>query len=315
MATGLLERRAAGVAGGRLGMSETEDAGSTVPPGSGVIGEVITWDIQGCTETVARLKSALELAGLDTDLIRPMAHSDGFRRAVKSLARDRIIRLVDESPDVVRFQFTAETKATDHLEYAMEAVVSLHKESGDIECPDLSIAARARQALDHELATRNGADISRLVRRLFEDKHRADLDLIPLRDAGSVYFVRAEGRALLDKIAVFLDSIGCRLNRFPVARSGDNQSVRDAVRDKMAGLIAEYNAAVDAFGADTRESTMLKAAERVRLLAFKVKSYATYLDDERVNLEDAVTEAESRLRATVARVHAEKAKAAAQPES
>ena len=66
-----------------------------------------------------------------------------------------------------------------------------------------------------------------------------------------------------------------RLSRFPVPAGtphGD-RSVKDAVAGGIATLIGEHRAAVAAFGSDTRESTLERAAERIRVTRHKIASY------------------------------------------
>ncbi|MGC4051930.1 MAG: hypothetical protein QM757_21520 [Paludibaculum sp.] len=45
----------------------------------------------------------------------------------------------------------------------------------------------------------------------------------------------------------------------------------------LAALVAEHRQAVAPFGADTREDTLRRAAERIRPTQFKVEAYAEYL--------------------------------------
>lgn len=275
-----------------------------------MIGEVVTWDVEGAVVPYSAVLDALSSAGLDPALARPMGASNAFRRAVRKLSDGRIIRKVDESPEIVRFQFTAETKddAASRLNYAMETIVSLHKEDGDVECDDPAILARARAAIDAEVGGRNGNDISRVVFRMFDDARKADLDLVPLRKGGGAYFVRAERADFVDRAEQFLAALHCRMNRFPLARAADNRGVREAVADKMAALVREFEGEVDDFGTDTRERTFERAAARVNLLRHKVESYAEYLEEEKGRLELAVSRADARLRAKLAEVARDRAR-------
>jgi hypothetical protein len=110
----------------------------------------------------------------------------------------------------------------------------------------------------------------------------------------------------VDRVQVFLGSLNGKMNRFPVPSGtpeGD-RSVKIAVSEGLAALIAEHAAAVDGFGEDTRPHTLERAAERIRLTRFKVESYAAYLMEERTRLEKDLATAASRLREKVERLTA-----------
>jgi hypothetical protein len=64
-------------------------------------------------------------------------------------------------------------------------------------------------------------------------------------------------------------------------------------------MIQEHRAAVAAFGEDTRESTLERAAERIRVTRHKVSAYSEYLAGERDRLEKELALASSELRAKV----------------
>jgi hypothetical protein len=67
----------------------------------------------------------------------------------------------------------------------------------------------------------------------------------------------------------------------------------------LAALIGEHRAAVAAFGTDTREATLARAAERIRLTRHKLSAYAEYLAEERDRLERDLADAAGELRAKV----------------
>ena len=113
-----------------------------------------------------------------------------------------------------------------------------------------------------------------------------------------------EHAAFVDKIQVLLNRVNGRLARFPVpegTREGD-RSVKEAVAHGIAALIAEHREAVAAFDADTRSSTVARAAERVRLVRHKLSAYAAYLADERERLEQDLSAAAAELFAKVERL-------------
>jgi hypothetical protein len=106
----------------------------------------------------------------------------------------------------------------------------------------------------------------------------------------------------VDKVQSFLGRINGRLSRFPVPAGtpeGD-RSVKESVAAGLSSLIEDHRKAVAAFGEDTREDTLRRAAERIRATQFKVSAYAEYLLDEKAKLDLALTTARDELRQKVA---------------
>src|SRR5262249_43472245 len=146
-------------------------------------------------------------------------------------------------------------------------------------CDRPGLAALAQGALDECLAARTGADVTRVIQRLFERQ----ADLFPIRERGGCYFVPREHTPFLDRVDGFVRRLNGSLRRFPVPAGtphGD-RSVQEAVAAGLAALIAEHQAAVAGFGADTRPDTLERAAERIRLTRHKIQAYACYLAEEK----------------------------------
>lgn len=271
------------------------------------IGEIVTWDVDPTKVRYSDILDALDNAELERSLAKPVRPYDAFKRAVKTLAgTDTIVRKVDECNDTIRFQVTREGREDDGLTYARDCHVVFHKISADLECVDHATLDKVREEMERCIENRTGADISRIVHRVFEDKRNAEIDLIPLRETGGVYFVRSEGNPFTDKVQTFMLGLLGRLNRFPIAKSYDNKSVRDAVAEKMATLIQEYRDAIEAFGTDTRESTIEKSAQRVKLLKYKIESYADYLEGEKDHLLSELDFARERFSERIAEIARER---------
>jgi hypothetical protein len=125
-----------------------------------------------------------------------------------------------------------------------------------------------------------------------------------VREQGGVYFVPREHAAFVDKVQALLSRVNGRLARFPVpegTREGD-RSVKEAVANGIAALIAEHREAVAGFDTDTRSSTLQRAAERIRVVRHKLSAYAAYLADERERLEKDLSAAARDLYAKVERL-------------
>ena len=278
---------------------------SIAPAGAPLLGEVIAWACPGVAVRHADLVAALDHAGLDPGVARELAPRHAFTRACRRLGEKRIIRPVAETQRELRFQFTAESRAGDRFEYTLETLLTLDKQTGLVTCDLPGLGALAQDELDRCVAARTGADVTRVVQRLF-DRHA---DLFPVRPSGGVYFVPARHSVFTDRVQLFLGRVNGRLLRFPVPAGtpeGD-RSVRESVAAGLAAVVDEHRRAVAEFGADTRPDTLRRSAERIRCAQFKVEAYAEYLAGERDGLDRALAAARTELRAKVESLAAEPA--------
>jgi hypothetical protein len=263
-----------------------------------LLGEVITWSCPGVTVRHRDLIDALKEADLDETVARELAPRHAFTRACKKLSDARIIRQVGEDDATIRFQFTAEHRDGDRFTYDLETMLTLDKATGKVTCALAGLATLAQEELDRCLDARTGSDVTRVVQRLFERR----ADLFPIREKGGCYFVPHEHAAFVDKVQALLGRINGRLSRFPVPAGtpdGD-RSVKESVAAGLSALIEDHRKAVAAFGGDTREDTIKRAAEKIRSTQFKVQAYAEYLLDEKGKLDRELAAARDELRAKVA---------------
>ena len=270
----------------------------TAPPGTKLLGEVITWSCSKVSIQHLDLIVALRDSGLDESVARELAPRHAFARACKKLSEARIIRQVAEDETVIRFQFTAEHRDGDHFTYDLETMLCLEKATGKVTCALSGLATLAQEELDRCLEARTGGDVTRLIQKLFERR----ADLFPIREDGGAYFVPQPHVGFVDQAQAFLGRLNGRMQRFPVPAGtpeGD-RSVKESVAAGLAALIAEHQQAIASFGEDTRDSTLERAAERIRQTRFKVESYAVYLAEEKERLEDQLSEAARQLRNKVA---------------
>jgi hypothetical protein len=180
----------------------------------------------------------------------------------------------------------------------MEALLTLDKATGAVSCPLPELATQAQARLDECVEARSGADVTRVIQRLFE----READLFAIRDKGGCYFVPARHSAFLGRVAVFVAGVGGSLRRFPVPAGtphGD-RSVKEAAACGLAALVEEHRKAVASFGEDTRGATLERAAARIREARFKVEAYGACLAEEKGRLEESLALASSELRAKVA---------------
>jgi hypothetical protein len=141
----------------------TPRRGGAVAPGTRLWGEVISWTCPALAVKHLDLVAALADAGLDAAAARQILPRHAFARACKKLARDRIIRPVDETGETVTFQFTQESRAGDRYEYTLETMLRLDKATGRVSCDRPGLATLAQELLDRAVEDRTGSDVTRLV--------------------------------------------------------------------------------------------------------------------------------------------------------
>ena len=268
-----------------------------VAPDVRLLGEIITWSCAGVRIRHLDLIEALRSSGLDESVARELAPRHAFARACKRLSEARIIRPVAEDDATIRFQFTAEHRDGDRFTYDLETMLTLEKGTGTVTCDLPGLATLAQEELDRCIVARTGADVTRIIQKLFE-RHA---DLFPIRDQGGAYFCPHEHAGFVDQAQAFLGRLNGTMHRFPVPAGtpdGD-RSVKASVAAGLRALIADHAAAVTQFGADTRPATLERAAERIRQTRFKVEAYGAYLAEEKARLEAELAAAARALRARV----------------
>ena len=260
-----------------------------------MLGEIITWKIQGVAISHADLLSGLMASDLDCDVAKELAPRNAFARACSKLDSERIIRKVAEDHATISFQFTREALEEGKFSYHFESLLFLNKHSGAITSENLELEQLAKEEFGRCLEARTANDVTRLVQRLFE-RHA---DLFSIRDQGGVYFVPEIHHDFIAKVERFVRNIGGSLQRFPIpagSPQGD-RAVQEAVAHGLQAIIDEHLQAVQKFGEDTRPDTLRRAEEKVRATKMKIEGYSFYLDKKREDLEASLQQASELLRA------------------
>jgi len=192
------------------------------------------------------------------------------------------------------------------IRFDKETWLKLAKETGKVSCPVDALETKAQELVDHHLATRTTADITAIVKRLFDSQSKlAGTGMFALRQAGGVYFVPVEFDAFLEQVERFLGALSFTMNRIPVPAgtpAGDAAVCR-ATTTGLQDVIDGLKTDIAAFGTTTREGTLGAMAEKIKLARHKIASYAVYLRDQREDLEAVLTETDEELRRRVALIH------------
>lgn len=276
-------------------------------PQSELLGEIVTWDMGAMEVPLSQVQSALGAAGIPDDEIRELRNTTAFSRAIKEFRKDRTIDKVEKQGDAVTFQFTQKYLKDARLNFSYEAKVTLDTATGDISCPESwEIEGHAQARFAHCKQHRVTSDVTRLVQKLFE-RHA---DLYPINPRkGVAYFVPEAHREFSGKVETFLRSLGGVLLRFPVPKGTPegNRSVQAAVETGLETLTEELDEAVDEWSSSTRDDTMMRAAEKIRLIRYKIQAYAEYLGDGQSRLMKRLEDSQKRLLERVEAIQAEKA--------
>jgi len=259
-----------------------------------MLGEIITWKIQGVAISHADLLSGLMASDLDCDVAKELAPRNAFARACSKLDSERIIRKVAANHATITFQFTREALEEGKFSYHFESLLFLNKHSGVITSENLELEQLAKAEFGRCMEARTANDVTRLVQRLFE-RHA---DLFSIRDQGGVYFVPEVHHDFIAKVERFVRNIGGSLQRFPIpagSPQGD-RAVQEAVAHGLQAIIDEHLQAVQKFGEDTRPDTLRRAEEKVRATKLKIEGYSFYLDKKREDLEASLRQASELLR-------------------
>jgi len=259
-----------------------------------MLGEIITWKIQGVAISHADLLAGLMASDLDCDVAKELAPRNAFARACSKLDSERIIRKVAEDHATITFQFTREALEEGKFSYHFESLLFLNTYSGGITSENLELEQLAKEEFSRCMEARTANDVTRLVQRLFE-RHA---DLFSIRDQGGVYFVPEVHHDFIAKVERFVRNIGGSLQRFPIpagSPQGD-RAVQEAVAHGLQAIIDEHLQAVQKFGEDTRPDTLRRAEEKVRATKLKIEGYSFYLDKKREDLEASLQQASELLR-------------------
>lgn len=265
------------------------------PPAGPAWGDVVAWSISSVRHKHTDVLKALEDQGLDTSVLRKLLPRHAWARACKKLEDQRVIDKIDETDESIRFQFTSAVQddSTKLYDYKLETVVDLRKADGAISCDDAAVKDRAEKALSEALEWRTSTDVTNVIQRLFEK----NADLFPVREQGGCYFVPARHSAFVTKIQNFVKALGGRMNRFTIPKgvAYSDDSVQDAVVAGLQARIAEHEKAVSDWDEETRQGTIDRAVERLKVTRTKLQVYADYLGGQKEFLLGKLAEADAAL--------------------
>ncbi len=272
-----------------------------------LLGEVICWNVGAKSHAFKDVVQALKDAELNDKAARELLPRYAFTRAMKHLKEERVIDPLNDEGDVQKFQLTQRLMKEGQWEYSPETVLELNTITGKVTCANKKVEAFAQAKLNECIEVRTSTDITKIIQKLFDN----ETDLFPIKDAGGVYFVPDAFVLFSDKVEKFVGTLGGALIRFPVpadTKQGD-KNVGNAIANGLDAIVDDHRQAIADFGLNTQHGTLERAAEKIKETRVKVEAYASYLDDRKQELLDALTEANRELLGKVQHLSDERAKA------
>lgn len=249
------------------------------------------------------VRAALFSANLDTGVASDMTPKQGVTRALADMKEGRVIcKYSADDHGRVSYQLTKEIISACGVQYGREAVVSLDTATGIVSGDVPEIVLQAQTLLDEHINTRNSGDITRMVQRLV-DKHGGDL--VPLREAGGVYYIPERHAYLVNSLRAFLSDIGGGLSTFAVAVGQSDQptptdvSIADSLSTYMSGLLAEWREYTSKLNADSKAFMIDRGVERMGTLRAKLNAYRDLLGATASAIESDMDKADASLMAAI----------------
>ena len=156
------------------------------------------------TVTTERVRSALDTSGLDPNQARDLAKRHCFTRAKNCMRADGLIDEVCETENRGTWQLSRRYREQNRLGYEYEACFWYDKATEDVGADNLVLLSKVQSLFAKYGMVHLPSDVTKLVRRVF-DRQKG---MVPLRHHGAVYFVPAENRDLMTKVAGFIQALG-----------------------------------------------------------------------------------------------------------
>lgn len=246
-------------------------------------------------ETWARaiFEQAMVDAGVPIEVSPALSNRSDFIRALRSMEKGRLLRLVSEDREEIIFQATKEFADGIGLSYEREAVITLDKTTGMVDATDPEFAKAIRDKIGTEQDIYHSEDLRRVVRRILDHQAKS------IKPRSGVYFVPKGRSAWITIIRDFLNILNMRdVGEFPLADLED-------VRRQMEKIYAlEAKKAIKALACEIEElhktgasaAILTRRFKKINDLRAKAELYHDALHIEAVELDQAMSDLDTRLR-------------------
>lgn len=262
--------------------------------------QIVTFDVNPSethrTFTFSQIKSALKDAGLKEELAKEFSHEKAFDRAGRKLHDEKLIDIVKETDEKIKFQFTITEldSINEELKHKAAQFLWLNKITGEITCSDSDLQQRAQDELNRCLKERNSRDITDVTYKLYD----GNADLIRFRSQGGTYIVKEADYNFNDQIEKFLNALGGKMKRVtvplddgnPVYARNTEEIAASYEEHLMDGDMARLKDMVEGFTLNTKGKTLEKTAEEIATLKNSVEGNAVMLKEKYEDVMDFLDE-------------------------
>jgi hypothetical protein len=235
--------------------------------------------------TTERVRSALEASNLDPMLARDLSKRYCFTRAKNRMQADGLIDEIDETPDRWTWQLSRRFREAEHLGYEFDSAFWFDKLSQGVGADSNALLERVRELFASYGGLYLPSDLTKVIRRIFERQK----GMVPLRHSGAIYFVPAENRILMNRVAAFIKDLGGDCITADIG--ADNAPIRDkaqemlveSVRKDLDGIVNELRE----LSADGDTLSARKAGSRWKELLVqldRIKTFARSLNADTSDL-------------------------------
>jgi len=243
-----------------------------------IYGFMVWWNVNNVHMTKAQFEKLLEDHGINKKYAREHNYRSAFIRALREMEANRIIRKVEEDDFRLTYQFTSEKVIKEvggdkALEYDKETLIVIDKveyrNNGDFAKSIIKGKPAIKDAIvklfDQHKQTYKSSDVTRYVQKIFRDS----ADIISLRTQGSVYFVPAGYKSVLDNVAALIADFGggSRLDFAPIpAVEASKQILKNALVEDFNDEFGQLEKDLEAVLKDDKEVTKVWSSTRVNRL-------------------------------------------------
>ena len=269
------------------------------------LGSLVWWHVRNAKITKDELANLLVGAGINPKYSKDHNYRSAFIRALRDMEEKRIIRLVEESPAHLMYQFTTEARTeasanltditTPRLQYDPETVVTVDKEaykaSQNIETAlhgREDIVKRLLGLFQQEKSNYQSADVTRMIQRIFED----EADLVRMRENGGIYFVPVAYSEIITKVASVVSQIGnSSLEFLPLPDvAACRAALKNAVKDEIDAALTKLSEEIDSMskGDGLTDKKAEHRLSQVRKLQERIEHYMGVLEGDGTRLKSGL---------------------------
>ena len=224
--------------------------------------------------TTARVRSALVASNLDPMLAHDLSKRYCFSRAKNRMQADGLIDEIDETSERWTWQLSRRFREAEHLGYEFDSAFWFDKRTESVGADNSTLLERVSELFSRYGGLYLPADLTKIVRRIF-DRQKG---MIALRHSGAVYFVPAENRILMNRVAAFIKDLDGECITAEIG--ADNTLIRDkaqkmlveSVRKDLDAIVSE----IRELSADSEKLSARKAGNRWKELVAQLDRIKTF---------------------------------------